>query len=184
MSILANSIWIWFGIALMIAVVGGALYSSNRSLKTLGITAVLTLAVLGIGLLVYHFCDTDYKSVSRMLTALASAIEKDDLDGVKKFISPKAMNTRIKAENNMRIVKVSSANFFDLSVDANHMTHPPTAQVKFVAVVRFQSKGSSIFGEYQGTQRVLFDVELEKTKDSWFITDKCNFKPNATGFGN
>ena len=143
------------------------------------------VVVLGIGLYCVYCVETDYKSISKMLTRLAEAIEKDDLAQVKTFIHPSATSTIVSAELNMARVRITSAKFHNLKVESNLMTNPPTAQVKFTAVVRYQFKSAAAsllpgLENETGLQRVQFDVELEKTNKSWVVTDKCNFTPSAT----
>ena len=141
--------------------------------------------ILGIGLVCVYCVETDYKTISKMLTRLAEAIEKDDVAEVKSFIHPSATGTIVKAEQNMALVRVSSAKFFDLKVESNQMTVPPTAQIKFTAVVHFKFKSAAAsllpgLGDETGLQRVKFNVELEKTNKSWVVTEKCDFTPSAT----
>ena len=157
----------------------------TRNRKTLFGCFAAAAVVLGIGLFCVFWIETDYKSISKMLTQLADAIENDDLAKVKTFIHPAATGTIIKAEQNMAIVRITSARFFDLKVESNSITVPPTAQVKFTAVVyyKFKSGAASMLpglGDETGLQRVKFDVELEKNNKSWVVTEKCEFTPSAT----
>ena len=185
MTILLESLWIWLGLALVIAAFGGAAYMGMQNRKALIGCSVAAAIVLGIGLYCVYFVETDYKAISKMLTQLASAIEQDDVTKVKSFIHPSATSTIIKAEDNMNRVRISSAKFFDLKVESNSFTSPPTANVKFTAVVYFKFKSgaaSLLPGLSDGNDfvRVKFDVvELEKTNKSWVVTDKCDFTPSA-----
>ena len=141
------------------------------------------VVVLGVGLYCVYCVETDYKSISKMLPRLAEAIEKDDLAQVKTFIHPSATDTLIKAEMNMALVRITSAKFHNLKVESNQLTNPPTAQVKFTAVVRYKFKSAALLPGLEneaGLQRVHFDVELEKTNKSWVVTEKCEFTPSAT----
>ncbi|MGL6194629.1 MAG: hypothetical protein ACRC2T_07365 [Thermoguttaceae bacterium] len=179
MSIFTDSIWIWLFLALVVAAVGGSLYMNSRKLPTLGITAGVVFAILAAGYLVINYVETDYKSVSRMLKNLTAAIEKNDIEAVKKFISPQATSTIIKAEFNMKFVNITSAKFYDLEVKSNNHTAPPTAIITFTGVVHYKTKSGGDFNGVSGVARVFFEVELEKTNDSWLVTDKCKFTPTA-----
>ncbi len=185
MSFLAEHLWIWLGLGLLIAAIGGTVFLNNRDLKTLGITLLAAVVPVGIGLLLFFCVDTDQKSITRMLTALTAAIEADDLEKVETFLSPKAVSTVSKAKTYMGIVKVSSAKFFDLKVEVNRMLTPPIAKVRFVAVVHYETKSVKSFdglgAGFSSVQRLVFNVELEKTNNSWLVTDKCEFTPSATG---
>ncbi len=151
----------------------------NRKVLIGGFTGAAV--VLAIGLFCVYYVETDYKAISKMLTRLADAIEKDDLARVKTFIHPSATSTIAKAEANMALVRVPSVKFFNLRVESNSKT----AQVKFTAVVsyKFKSASASLFPGLEGAtgfERVQFDVEMEKVGKSWVVTDKCEFTPSAS----
>jgi len=185
MSILLENLWIWLGLSLLLAAFGGAAYMGTRNRKALLACFTAAAIVLGIGLFCVYCVETDYKSISKMLTQLADAIESDDVARVKTFIHPSATDTIGKAEQNMARVRITSAKFFDLKVESNPVTVPPTAQIRFTAVVRFKFKSSvasllpSLRNE-TGLARVKFNIELEKTGKSWVVTEKCDFTPSAT----
>lgn len=183
MSFLVENIWIWFVLAFLVGVIGYATFMNDRKNKTLGITVVLVLGILALGFGLYYGIDTDYKSVRRMLTNLAAAIERDDLQEVQSYIEPHAMITRILAQSQMALVRLPSAKFKELKVVSNDSTVPPTAKVTFTAVVQWQTKGAGIEGftlDRPVTQLVKFDVVLVKTNDnSWLVTDECRFDPKA-----
>ena len=185
MSIFFESLWVWLGLSLLTAAFGGAAYVGMRNRKALLGCFVGAAALLGTGLFCVYYVETDYKSISTMLTRLADAIENDDFARVKSFLHPSATDTIDKAERNMKVVRITSVNFHNLKVESNPMTIPPTAQVKFTAVVRYKFKSGAAsmlpgMGDATGLTRVQFDVELEKTGKSWVVTEKCNFTPSAT----
>ena len=185
MSILFESLWLWLGFSLLIAAFGGAAYLGTQNRKALLGCFAGAAAVLAIGLFCVYGIETDYKSISKMLSRLADAIENDDLAQVKTFIHPSATETIIKAELNMAQVRITRAKFHNLKVESNSMTVPPTAQVKFTAVVhyKFKSWAASLFPGLEnesGLVRVQFDVVLEKTNQYWVVTEKCDFTPSAT----
>ena len=187
MSIFFESLWLWLGLSLLLIAFGGATYVGTRNRKALLGCFGAAVVVLGIGLFCVYCVETDYKSISKMLTQLADAIENDDLAKVKTFIHPAATETIIKAEQNMTLVRVTRAKFANLKVESNHMVVPPTAQVTFTAVVHYKFKSgtglTSMFPSLvDGTDlvRVHFNVELEKHNKSWVVTEKCDFTPSAT----
>lgn len=187
MNFFIENFWIWLLIAAFFGFAGYASYTGTRNRKALIILEALAVLVFIAGFLVTTFIDTDYKSISRMLTKLAKAIEEDDVAKVKSFIQPSATSTIVAAEGNMRLVKISSAKFSNLEIEVNHHTSPPTATISFHATVKFRWKNAapSMFreygsGEFEDFARVRFTaVELEKTKDSWLVGDRCEFTPSA-----
>ena len=183
MTFLCENLWFWIAAAAFVAVVGYVVFVNNRKTVVLGMTIGAAVVVLLIGLVLFFYVDTDRKSVSRMLTHLAAAIEADDVEKVMTFISPKADKTRKLARGSMAQVRLPSARFKNLKVEVNSVTHPPTAKVTFLAVVRYIVKDKSLLAmEKPMPQLVEFDVELEKTNEnSWLVTNKCDFTPNAVG---
>ena len=183
MPVFLENLWVWLGLSLLLVAFGGASYMGTQNRKTLLGCFIGAAVVLGIGLYCVYCVETDYKSISKMLTQLAEAIEKDDLAQVKTFIHPSATSTIVSAELNMARVRITSAKFHNLKVESNLMTTPPTAQVKFTAVVRYKFKSSAMLPGLEneaGLTRVQFDVEMEKTNQSWVVTEKCEFTPSAT----
>jgi len=177
-----ENIWIWFGLAFIVGAVGYYIFLNDRQIRTLGITASATVAVLLLGLALTYFIDTDRKSITRMLNGLAATIERDDLDGIlDHYIAPRANQTRVLASGNMGLVRVTGAQFRDLKFEVNRLTSPPTAQVSFTATIHWVSRNLADFpSERPIPQIVNFNIELEQGPNgSWLVTDKCEFRPTA-----
>ncbi|MDR0703800.1 MAG: hypothetical protein LBF88_02315 [Planctomycetaceae bacterium] len=179
MSIFLDSLWIWVGLSVLVMVIGYFVYQNDPRGRTLGIVVGVTILVFGIGLVLYYGIDTDRKSISRMLTGLATALEQDNLDSVlNNYISPKATGTRGMARLYMKQFHLTKANFRNLKLEVNQFVSPPLAKVSFLAVVYWKTKypQDGFFIDTPQFQTIRFDIELEKTKDhSWVVTDKCDF---------
>ncbi|MDR1963932.1 MAG: hypothetical protein LBQ50_09155 [Planctomycetaceae bacterium] len=179
MSIFLDSLWIWIALTIGAGAIGYFVYQYDPRGRTFGIAIGVPFLVLLIGLVLYYGVDTDRKSISRMLTGLASEIEQDDLDGVLNYISPKASGTRGIARINMGVYRLTSAKFRNLKFKVNQLISPPLAEVSFLAVVYWKTKHPTADGFAIDTpqfQTVQFNIELEKTNgNSWLVTDKCEF---------
>jgi hypothetical protein len=178
MSIFLDSLWVWIGLSILVAVVGYFVYQNDPRGRTFGIVVGVTLLVFGVGVALYYGVDTDQKSISRMLNGLASELEKDDLEGVLSYISPKATGTRGVARMYMGQYHLTNAKFRNLKFEVNQLISPPLAKVSFLAVVYWKTKQpqEGFFIDTPQFQTVRFDIELEKTNNrSWVVTDKCDF---------
>jgi hypothetical protein len=178
MSIFLDSLWVWLFLSITVAFIGYFVYQYHPRGRTFGIVVGTTFLVFGIGLALYYGVDTDRKSISRMLNSLASELEKDDLERVLKYISPKAAGTRGKARLYMGQYHLTNAKFRNLKFEVNQFMSPPLAKVSFFAVVYWKSKQpqEGFFVDTPQFQTIQFDIELEKTNDrSWLVTDKCDF---------
>ena len=181
--IFLENIWIWFGLAFIVGAGGYYAFLNDRQIRTLGITAGTTVAVLMLGLALTYFVDTDRKSITRTLNGLAATIERDDLDGIlEHYVAPRAQRTRDLARGSMGWVRVTSAKFRDLKTEVNRLTSPPTAQVSFTATIHWISRNLADFpSERPIPQIVKFNIELERGPNgSWLVTDKCEFRPSVT----
>lgn len=184
MSFFFDNLWFWVALTFIVGAIGYFMYQNDPRGKTLGIVVTATLLVFGLGLALYYGVDTNRKTISRMLTGLSTELERDNLDGVLEYISPKAANTRGTARVYMGMFRLTSARFRNLKFEVNTLTSPPIARVSFLAIVYWNSK-KPIDGFALDTpqfQTVKFDIELEKTNNnSWLVTDKYEldyrFKP-------
>ncbi|MDR0337498.1 MAG: hypothetical protein LBI18_10450, partial [Planctomycetaceae bacterium] len=166
MSIFLDSLWIWIGLTLVVAVIGYFFYQYDPRGRTFMIVVGVTILVLVLGVVLYYGVDTDRKSIARMLNHLASELEQDDLDGVLTFISPKAEGTRGIARLYMGNYHLTSAKFRNLKFEVNRFMSPPLARVSFLAVVYWKTKQPTSDGFAIDTpqfQTVQFNIELEKT---------------------
>jgi hypothetical protein len=181
MVIFLESIWIWISLALVAGVVGFSLFQQNQQVRTFWITAISVLVLLGVGVSLYCFVDTDRKSVARTLNKLTIAIEKDDLESVLQFVDKKAEKPRGLAQSYMSLILVPKASFANLQVNVNYLTNPPVASVKFAAFVNWMPKSGWLKNEFPTDQpipeRVELDVEMRKTNNGdWIITNKCDIQ--------
>ncbi|MDR2344922.1 MAG: hypothetical protein LBE18_02550 [Planctomycetaceae bacterium] len=181
MTILLDNIWIWICLALIVGVIGFILFQQNQQIRTFLITVISVLILLVLGISLYCFVDTDYKSVSRTLTKLAHAIEKDDLESVLKFIDSKADKPRGLARSNMDLVRVPNVSFYNLDVKVNYLTNPPVASISFIAIVSWMPKSGWLKNEFPVDkpypERVEFDIEMKKTNNGeWKLTNKCDIR--------
>jgi hypothetical protein len=179
--IFIESIWIWVILALIVGAVGFIRFQQDQQIRTFGITVILVIVLLVVGILLYCFVDTDYKTVARTLNKVVSAIEKDDLDSVLKFIDEKAEKPRSLARGNMSLIVVPKASYSNLNVKVNYLTNPPIASVTFIAMVNWMPKSGWLKHEFPTDksmpERVEFDIEMKKTNNGdWKIINKCEFQ--------
>ena len=133
------------------------------------------ILMLALGLTLYYGVNTDRKSIIRMLDALIAAVEKDDLNTVHGFITEKAVDVRVLAEQGMRLVNISSAKYHNLEIEVNDAGAQPVAKVRFDAVFYWKNKspieGMSV--EQPIPERTRFEIELVKTKEGLWRVNKC-----------
>ena len=175
MSLFLDYLWIWIVLTFVVGICSGSWYMNDQKLRSL-VTAVLApLLTLALGLSLFYGVDTDRKSIKRMLDTLVAAVEKDDRETVKRFISPRAEDVRQLVEQGMRFVSISRAKYLNLEIEVNDAASPPIAIVRFDAVFYWSSKHAvGGFATVQPVpERGQFEIELVKTKDqSWHITDR------------
>ena len=183
MSLFLNYLWIWIVLAFVAGVCGGAWYLNDQKGRTLVIAIAAPVLTLILGLALYYGVDTDHKSVVRMLDALIAAVERDDLNAVCQFLSPKADTVRQIAETGMAMVTVSRAKYHHLEIEINDAASPPIAKVQFTAVFYWNNKepvdGISLDQPIPDNAR--FEFELVKTKSpsnspTWLITNKFDYR--------
>jgi hypothetical protein len=181
MVIFFENIGIWIGIALVVGVIGFVSFQQNQQVRTFWITALSVLVLLGVGISLYCFVDTDRKSVARTLNKLTNAIEKDNLELMLQYIDEKAEKPRNLAQSYMSLIRVPKASFSNLKVKVNYLTNPPVASVTFIAMVNWMPKSGWLKNEFPTDtpvlERVELDVEMKKTNSGdWKITNKCDIQ--------
>jgi hypothetical protein len=133
--------------------------------------AMIGVAIItGLGLVAERMIVTDREAVGATLDAAVAAVQKNDLQGVLKCISPSAKGTRLEATWILERFEVNSAWIRDLDIKVNTLTSPPSAKATFQAIGQGKDRKGEI--PYQGyEQRVV--VELQKEGDRWLVTG-CN----------
>ena len=173
MSLFLDYLWIWIMLTFAVGVCGYSWYLNNQRVRNLVIAVLAPILTLTLGLTLYYGIDTDRKSITRMLNALVAAVERDDVEAVHQFISPRAEDIRQLAARGMRFVGVSNARYHNLEIEVNDATSPPTARVRFDAIFYWRNKHfMDGFSTVQPIpERAQFEIELVKTRDrSWLIT--------------
>ena len=182
MSLFLNHLWFWIVLTFVAGCGGYAWYRNNENGRNLVIAVLLPILTLVLGLTLYYGVETDQKTIERTLNELIAAVERDDLEAVKRFISPKATETLHLAKIQMGLVLVSRAKYRDLQIEVNDAASPPIAQVRFSAFFYWKTKVpiEGFVIDQPVPENVRFDIELVKTKSqSWLLTDKCRyFIPN------
>jgi len=182
MSLFLDYLWIWIVLTFVVGICGGVWYLNDQKGRNLIIAVLAPILTLALGLGLYYGVDTDRKSITRMLNALIAAIERNDLEGVYQYISPKAIDVRMLAEKGMSYVSISKAKYHSLEIEVNDAASPPIAKARFNAVFYWKNKipieGNVL--EQPIPERVQFEVELVKTKDRSWLVNKCPPPPRLS----
>ena len=182
MSVFLDHLWVWIVLTFIVGSCGFSWYFNDQKKRNLVIAALLPILTLAFGLILHYGVDTDQKSIKRMLNALITAVEQDDLQSVSQFISPKAHETLKLAKDQMMFVSISRAKYRDLQIEVNDATSPPTAKVRFAAFFYWKTKMpiDGFMLDKPVPENARFEIELVKTKSqSWLLTDNHqHFLPN------
>ena len=143
-----------------------AFWVVSRQKWALYASAVPILIIAG-GFILDEMVETNREAVWRTINAVQDALVAGDVEEIEKYLTSDAKTTfnRVKwAFDNFDIRRVG---VYDMEMEFNDFTSPPTATISFQGVVKYKAKKSEDnFGE---TYLARFTVELEKD-DVWLIT--------------
>ena len=178
MSLFLDYLWVWIVLTFVVGACGSAWYLNDQRGRNLVIAVLAPIFTFALGLTLYYGIDTDQKSIKRMLNALIAAVERDDLESVCQFISPKAEDVQQLAKANMSFVNISRAKYHNLQIEVNDAASPPIAKINFSAIFYWKNKvpieGFSV--DQPVPENARFEIELVKTKSqSWLVTNKFRY---------
>ncbi len=151
-----------------------AFFVSTLKKAFLWAMAGMVVPLAGI-LLADYLVVTDREAIEATIRKGVSALEANDLDQVLTFLSPSAVKTRERAQWAMSLVTFTSVRISDLQIQVNKLTQPPTAEVRFFAVFRYEFKEpmpEAIYDIYAARFKVL----MEKVDDRWLLTDHYEYE--------
>ena len=130
--------------------------------------AAVPILIIAGGFVLDEMVETNREAVWRTINAVQDALVAGDVDEIESYLTSDAKATfnRVKwAFNNFEIRRVG---IYDMEMEFNDFTSPPTATITFQGVVKYSAKNSGdSFGD---TYIAKFTVELEKDDDTWLIT--------------
>ena len=152
----------------------GAFYVST--LRKEFLWAILGMLVpLGGILLADALVVTDREAIQATISEGVAALEANDLERALKLVSPSAREVRQLASWAMAVIKFTSIHVSDVQISINHLQEPPTAEVRFFAVCRYEFKQptqEALYDAYAGKFRVVF----QKIDGKWLLTDQFEYE--------
>lgn len=186
-------------VGLVVGSVLGVGYLNTRDRRFLiGVGAVIALVIGAIVL--ERSVKTDRELIAETLDQLASALQADGLAEnsadeviaavmrvITKDDGESAQRTRQIAETNLRLAKITRASYSNLQVEVNKLSLPPSAEVRFDAMV--SGEGRPPLTEMVGyrTYPLQFVIKMVYEKDDrydeprWLIGDRIGWQLNTLG---
>lgn len=149
------------------ALLAVALYNTGRGALVAAMAGVLV--VVGLGVLIERIVVTDQEQVADTLAAVAKGVEANDVEGVLAFIDPASTGMRASVRMALASARVSEVRIYDLVVEVNERSNPPTAGAEFTGRVKGSYRGESGGGE--GMLLRKFTVNFRRQGDRWLMTD-------------
>ena len=151
---------------------GGWVQTGQRAIVYLMIGALFLFGGL---LLVERFVVTEVEAVEMTLEAVASDLERNDVQAVLSRISSSATEMRHSAESQMPRVEISKVSIHrNLKITIHPQTARPTATAEFNAVIIGSDRRGAI---ENGRYARFFVVRLRKEGDRWVMTDYEDHDP-------
>ena len=144
-----------------------ALVKSGRGLLILAMVGVLIL--MGLGLLVERLVVTEREQIEATLDGVTTALEANDVEGVLRYIDPAASGMRSSVRAALAGAHITDARIYDLEVEMDHLSNPPTAQAEFTGRVKGNYRGEAPAGG-EGILLRKFTVDFRREGDRWLIT--------------
>lgn len=160
-----NPLWIIFFGVVIEAVLGLILLRTGRGVLLWIMTGVLVVT-LG-GLLVERLVVTERERVEMTLDGITAALEANDLNRVLSFVAPEASYTQQQARSALGLIEVQSAHIYNLDININQLTSPPTARASFFGHLYFRDRRGQIpYNNYESN----FIIDLKKIGEVWVVT--------------
>lgn len=147
------------------ALLAVALVKSGRGALIPAMVGVL--AVVGLGVLVERLVVTEREQVEATLDGVAAALEHNDVEGVLRFIDAAAGDIRSYVKSILPQLRITDARIYDLIININHYSSPPSAQAEFTGRVKGNYRHE---GPAEGLYLRQFTVDFRQEGDRWLIT--------------
>lgn len=142
---------------------GIGLFKSGRGALVLPMIGLLVL--VGLGVLVERLVVTDREQVEDSLDGICRALMANDVPGVLSYIDPEAGGIRSHVQSMLPRAHITDARLYDLVINVNRHTTPPSAEANFTGRVK---------GSFQGSDGLVlrrFTVDLRQEGERWLIVD-------------
>ena len=186
-------------VGLVVGSVLGVGYLNTRDRRFLiGVGVVVVLVVGAVAL--ERSVKTDREQIAETLDELASALQADGLAEnsadeviaavmrvITKDDAESAQRTRQVAETNLRLAKITRASYSNLQVEVNKLSLPPSAEVRFDALI--SGEGRPPLTEMVGyrTYPLQFVIKMVCETDDrydeprWLIGDRIGWQLKTLG---
>lgn len=131
--------------------------------------------LLGAVVLADFLVVTDREQVQETIRQGVQALRDNDLERVLSFLAPSAEKTRERAIWAMNLVRFTGVNVSDVKIRIDSSTNPPTAEVRFFAVFRYEFRERTTEAIYE-VYAAKFTVMFEKVGDRWLLTDHYEYE--------
>lgn len=144
-----------------------AFWYVSSNVRFLYAVPIPLLVIIG-GMVLDGAIETDREAVWRTFNAVRAALVAQDIPAVEKYLTPEAKATLDRVEWAIKAIEIRSIGIYDLKLEFNNFTAPPTARAAFQGVVKYKTNNEKLnFGEVYIAN---FIVELEKEDEDWLIT--------------
>ncbi len=156
------------GVVLAAALIMGFLKTGQKSL----LFATLAVVALAVGLLIAErMVVTDREQVEQVLFEIAQAVERNDMDGALRHVSPDAPGVE-HARSELGRIQFQEVDIKpNLEIQVAPDRIPATAEARFNVVVTANvGLGVSRYPRY-------VEVTFEKQGDRWVVRDYSHYEP-------
>lgn len=144
-----------------------ALFNTGRGAIAWAMAGVFVL--VGVAMLVERVVVTEREQIADALAGVASALEANDVERVLSFIDPAASGMRGSVRTALANARIHEARVYDLVVELDGRSNPPTAQAEFTGRVKGSYRGETGGGEGMVLRK--FTVDFRRQGDRWLMTN-------------
>jgi uncharacterized membrane protein YeaQ/YmgE (transglycosylase-associated protein family) len=173
MEIFLDSPWPWITVGILLeGALALALFVTRRGVLLYAMIGVLLAVAAGV--LFERLVITERKRVMMTIDEGVEGLKSNSEAGMDAVVSPTAQETRRQIQEGLRLVRVTDVSLHNIEIEINDRTSPPTAKVRFDAVIYFQGRSPTL-GPDRWAGRIL--LHLQRSPDRWLILDPVEGSP-------
>lgn len=173
METFLDSPWPWITIGILLeGALALALFVTRRGVLLYAMIGVLLAVVAGV--LFERLVITERKRVMMTIDEGVEGLKSNSKARMDAVVSPTAEQTRRQIQTGLGMVRVTDVSLHNIEIEVNDRTSPPTATVRFDAVIYFEGR-KPILGPDRWAGNV--KLHLQRSPNRWLILDPVEGAP-------